>query len=523
MVAHLVRLKIDLLRNTLRRSRAQAIGMILGVLYGAFVVVALAVGVAVLRGEPDVARLVVTIGGAAGIVLWILLPIFAFGSDPTLDPGRFATFSIPPRQLAVGLLLSAFVGLPAIASMVLGVGVVIASSQTALSTVTALVAVPIGLLTAVAISRWVSSLATGAVSSRRGRDVTAILAVFLLAVVVPAASLAGSAARDWSGFAETAASVLGWTPLGWAWAAPGDVATGDLAIGALRLALAAGGLAVAIRLWDRAVRQQVVSPRGVVRPGSQGAATGDLGVLGRVPDDATWAVAARTLTYFARDPRYQVSMFLTPLAPLALLIPFYMSDLTWVPLLMGPLTAFLLGWSEHNSVSYESTAFWMHVASGVRGQSDRLGRLLPNMLIAVPLVSAYSVVGAWLGGRWDLLPAIVGLSTALLGAGYAISSIMSIALPYPVPKPGESPFQSPPGAAGMTMLSQSVAGLGTLMLGAPVLALSLLAWNGTSWAPWLALLAGLAVGVGAFWLGLRLGAALYERRAPDLLLSLTVD
>ena len=40
MVAHLVRLKLDLLRNTLRRSRAQAIGMILGVLYGAFVVVA---------------------------------------------------------------------------------------------------------------------------------------------------------------------------------------------------------------------------------------------------------------------------------------------------------------------------------------------------------------------------------------------------------------------------------------------------------------------------------------------------
>ena len=71
---------------------------------------------------------------------------------------------------------------------------------------------------------------------------------------------------------------------------PGDVATGNVAIGLLRLALAAGGLGVAIRLWDRAVRQQVVSPRGVVRPGSHGAATGDLGVFGRVPDDATWAV-----------------------------------------------------------------------------------------------------------------------------------------------------------------------------------------------------------------------------------------
>ena len=87
MVAHLVRLKLDLLRNTLRRSRAQAIGLILGVLYGAFVVVALAIGVAVLRAEPDVARLVVIIGGAAGIVLWILLPIFAVPSLESVAAG----------------------------------------------------------------------------------------------------------------------------------------------------------------------------------------------------------------------------------------------------------------------------------------------------------------------------------------------------------------------------------------------------------------------------------------------------
>src|SRR5690606_19084035 len=120
VVAHLVRLKIDLLRNSLRRSRAQAIGLVLGFLYGAFVVVGLAVAVGTLRGSPEVARLVVVLGGAAGIVLWSVLPIFAFGSDPTVDPARFATFSVPPRQLAVGLVLAAFVGLPAVASVALG-------------------------------------------------------------------------------------------------------------------------------------------------------------------------------------------------------------------------------------------------------------------------------------------------------------------------------------------------------------------------------------------------------------------
>ncbi|GAA6525819.1 hypothetical protein [Intrasporangium sp. DVR] len=521
MVAHLVRLKLDLLRNTLRRSRAQAIGMVLGVLYGAFLVVALAVTVAALRGEPESARFVVVIGGAVGTILWVLVPVLAFGSDPTLDAARFATYSVPPRQLAVGLLLGALVGLPAIASMIIGVGVVIAFSQTVWSTVTALVAVPVGLLTAVALSRWVTALATDAVSSRRGRDVTTMVGFLLLAVGVPALSMVGEAAGDLEDRARTAGDLLAWTPLGWAWAAPGDVAAGAVSVGVLRLLLATTGLVAVTALWDRAVRRQVESPRGVARAVSKSAGPGDLGLFGSVPDNPTWAVAARVLTYWARDPRYQVSMLLSPVAPLALLVPHYSAGLVWVPLLMGPLAAFLTSWSEHNATAYDSTAFWMHVASPVPGRADRLGRLVPNVVLALPLVAVYSVVGSWITGRWDLLPASVGLSLALLGAGYAISSTLSIVLPYPVPKPGESPFQTPPGAVGMTMLSQTVSSVATLVLAAPVLVLGVLAWFGSGWAVLPALAMGLTSGVALLWFGVRLSAVVYERRAADLLLRLS--
>ena len=47
MVAHLVRLKLTLLRNMLRRSRAQAIGVVLAIVYFGFLVVAVAVAVIV--------------------------------------------------------------------------------------------------------------------------------------------------------------------------------------------------------------------------------------------------------------------------------------------------------------------------------------------------------------------------------------------------------------------------------------------------------------------------------------------
>ena len=95
MVAHLVRLKLALLRNIFRRSRAQTIGAVVGVAYFAVLVMGLAVILASFRHSLDEARVVLPLAGASGIVLWTVVPLLSFGSDPTLDPGRFATFAVP--------------------------------------------------------------------------------------------------------------------------------------------------------------------------------------------------------------------------------------------------------------------------------------------------------------------------------------------------------------------------------------------------------------------------------------------
>jgi ABC-2 type transport system permease protein len=75
----------------------------------------------------------------------------------------------------------------------------------------------------------------------------------------------------------------------------------------------------------------------------------------------------------------------------------------------------------------------------------------------------------------------------------------------------------------MTLLSQTIASIGTLLLAAPVEALGLLSWLGNEWAAWPALALGVALGVAYGWLGLRLGAKAYERQAPELLLTLMGD
>ena len=137
----------------LQAQPVQAIGAVVGIVYFAVLVSGLAVILASFRGSLDAARVVIPLAGAAGIVLWTVVPLFSFGSDPTLNPARFATFAVPHRELAVGLVAAALVGLPAIASMVLSVGVVIAWSHTLASTAVAVVATGIGLLSAIVTSR----------------------------------------------------------------------------------------------------------------------------------------------------------------------------------------------------------------------------------------------------------------------------------------------------------------------------------------------------------------------------------
>jgi ABC-2 type transport system permease protein len=521
VVAHLVRLKLTLLRNIFRRSRAQTVGAVVGIVYFSVLVTGLTLILASLRGSLEVATVALPLAGAAGIVLWVVVPLFSFGSDPTLDPGRFAPFPVPARTLAVGLVAAALVGLPSVASGILGLGVVVAWSRTPASTVVALLATSVGLLTAVTLSRWVSALATAATSSRRGRDTLVVAGLVVLVLVGPAVSVAAHV-DDVQRLAVRVSGVVAWTPLGWAWAAPGDVAAGRPLVGALRLALAVAFLLGVGALWARAVRRQVENPRAVSRSDSGTSPPGDLGLLGRVPDRPAGAVAARVLTYWRRDPRYQIGLLMTPVFPLALLIPWATADVTWTPLLMGPLLAFLLGWSEHNAIAYESGAFWLHVAAGTRGLDDRVGRVVPNLVLAAVLGPVYVVVGSWLGGRWDLLPLILGVAVTVLGAGNAVSSVMSIVLPYPVAEPGESPFGAPPGAAGITIVAQSLASAGTVALSSPVLLLAWLAYSppAATWLLWVTAVAGLALGPVLVAVGVRYGARLYDRRAPDLLASL---
>jgi ABC-2 type transport system permease protein len=244
-----------------------------------------------------------------------------------------------------------------------------------------------------------------------------------------------------------------------------------------------------------------------------------LGWLGRLPATPRGAIAARAISYWARDVRYRVSIISIPVTPIVLVL---VLGLAGVPgdvlaLIPVPVVALFIGWASHNDIAYDHTAIWLHIAAGVRGVDDRLGRLAPVLAVGLPVLVAGSFVSAAVAGRPLLAAPLIGVACCLLLSGMGIGGVSSALMPYPVPRPGSSPFQQPNSTGGLAAVVQSVLFLLQLATTAPAILLGLLAVQGSAAAAWGSLAAGVVVGVGVLWWGTAWGGRVFERRGPELL------
>jgi len=520
MVALIVGLKWQLLKNGLRRSTPALVGLILGGLYGLGVLAVAVSGLIALRlAAPGEARNVVVIGGSLLMLGWAIFPVVAYGIDETLDPSRFATFAVPRRQLVPGLLVSSLVSIPAAVTVILGLATVITWSRSVLAILVAPVAAAVAVLTCVALSRVTSTAFSAMSRHRRGREAVSVLVLLLAAGfgVVGSSVMKRLSAPD---LVSQVAAVLGWTPFGLAWSAPAEIAQGAIWSGLLRLALAVIVLLAALLAWDFLLRGALENPLGASGGGRSTRDTG-LGWFGRMPATPAGAVAARSITSWLRDPRYISSVALMLLLPLGLLLPQLSGGSDLWSLAMAPTAGFLLGWSMHNDIAYDGTAFWAHVATGVSGRADRLGRLAPTAMAASVLLPGYASLGCALTGRWSLWPALFGVGLGFLLTGFGVASVMSALKPYPVPGPGENPFAAPPGSSALTVVVQAIAGTAVFLLNLPLLVIASGALMGHTWMGWLGLGLALCLGSAALVLGTWWGARIYERRTPELLADLT--
>ncbi|QHC58152.1 ABC transporter permease [Rathayibacter sp. VKM Ac-2760] len=508
MVARLLRLRLDVLLGAFRSGARHTGGALLGLLVVVVTTAGLLAGLSTLEPGSGLAADAVIAGGAVLTLGFLVLPFLLGPKDP-MDPRAFRLFGIPSGRLAAALALAGLVSAPVLALVVLGGALIPIFPAAGLL---AVLGPLLGVLTTALLARIGLAASSALVASRTARELLAVLGLVLL-LTVPVVLLLVTG-LDWggegAGALERLAAALAPTPFGAAWAVAPGAAAGEAA-GPLLTALLT--LAAAGALWWLMVRTLTGRPERTSRP-PRGLRLGWFDVLG---GSRTGVIAARTMTYWLRDPRYQASLVAVPLLPIVAVV---LLALVGVPfpllsLLPVPLIALFLGWFLHNDVAYDGSAFWLHAAAGVRGWSDRLGRAFPTLLLGLPVVVLGSLVTSATSGLDDALPVLLAVNAALLLVPAGVASTLSARLAYPAPRPGDSAFVQPqaPGASGAG--AQALAfGLG-LLLAAPsvVLAVQALFFGGDRDQ---AILVGAGSAVVVFALGVLLGGVLFDRRAAEL-------
>lgn len=522
MVAHLLKLKLLLLRNSLRRSTWQLIGVILGGLYGLGLLGLVIAGLIALgAADLELMRTIVVLGGSAAVLGWLVIPLVAAGVDMTLDPARFVTFAVPMRQLMAGLTLGAVIGIPGAVTLVAFLALALTWIRYPAAALAAVLCAFGAVLLCIVGSRLITTASTALASSRRFKDLSSTVAIIPLIFLGPIFAGITAGFQNSPGFAADLADIAAWTPLGVFAAIPADLAAGKPAIALARLGIGISTIALLAYLWHRSLSHALVTPpyNAVTRKGA-----GNLGFFARFPGTPTWAVAARALTYWIRDPRYAASVIVVPLLPILLWFISGNSADFFLLQYLGPITAFLLAWSISADISYDNTAFWMHLSTGVSGRADRAGRTLALLIFAVPVVLAFTVVPLWLGSALEDLPMMLGLSAGALLSGAGFSGVVSARYTYNVPLPGESPFKTPPGTGFSMLAIQFLGWLVLLVLLLPEIALAVTyLLTGEALFGWLTLVAGVVLGSVVLIGGIRLGGAWYDKRGPELLQAVSVN
>lgn len=518
MVAQLLGLKLRMTANMFRRTPWQLFGLVVGVVYGAFLTVLVFGSLVAARSASDVelVRSIVLIGGAAAVVGFIVLPVL-FGSDDRMDPRRFALFGISNGRLAASLAVVAVVGIPSLIVAVCSIATIVTWSRNPGSTIVAIMCAGVAVATCAMIARVMTSVAALLFTSGRARGVGSVVAVLIIVAVVPIALLLTGVDLSSSGLLSLhrIADWLSWTPLGAVWAAPADAALGQWGASVLKLLIAVAFVGVLWIVWRALVAVLLVSTDRQMKAQQYVG----LGWFGALPHTPSGAIAARSLTYFARDRRYWVSLLIIPVVPFVAVSALMVAGVPGqiAALFALPLVCLFLGWAIHNDVAYDSTAVWLHVVSGTHGLADRIGRLLPILLIGILTIAVGSVLTVFCYGNWDVMPAVVGVSLAVLLIGVGLSSLTSALFPYPASKPNDSPFAQPQTTTAASATIQTISFIAILVLSSPVVALGVL---GIIDSPrWFAqtLFAGLALGVVVLVCGVLAGAAAFKRRAPEIM------
>ncbi|MEB8339781.1 transporter [Streptomyces endophyticus] len=521
MTTVLVQLKLALLRNGLRQSAGRRAAYIASLLAAALVAALQLLGLILLHGNAHAA----TIGIPLTTLLalgWAVLPLFFPSGDETLDPTRLAMLPLRPDPLVRGLLVASLVGIGPLFTLCLAFGAAYAVAHGAAGAVVAVLAVPLTVLTCVALARTVAAANIRLLTSRKGRDL-AVLSGLVIAVGAQLVNFGVQRLGAAGGVdaLDPVAKVLGWIPPASAIAAVDAASKASYGTALAQLALCAAALLTLLTLWRRALTRLMTAPDGsTIEAASPGRRRTRAGAR-LLPEGRTGTVMERSLRYVWRDPKTKAA-WVTSLA-IGLIVPVFNALQGTGTVYFACFASGMLGIQMYNQFGQDTSAFWMvamTIASPKDAYTELRARAYALLLITLPYATLVTVVTTAMLDAWPDLPEVLGLSYALLGAMLATGAWTSARFPYSIPQEGYKNVA--PGQAGLAWISIFGGMVAAALLCTPVLALTITlhATDSASWT-WILLPIGAAYGAAATVLGLRLAAPRTADRLPEILLAVS--
>ena len=99
-------------------------------------------------------------------------------------------------------------------------------------------------------------------------------------------------------------------------------------------------------------------------------------------------------------------------------------------------------------VSYDNTAFSLHVLSPLRGIDDRIGRLWGYSILMVPVVVVMVFIACIANGHLELFPIVLMHQLGVLAAAAGMGCVLDTFISPPVAPPGANPFKNPKNTDG---------------------------------------------------------------------------
>ncbi|OKI24182.1 hypothetical protein [Streptomyces sp. CB03911] len=519
VVRALVSLKLRLLRNGLRRSPGRAAVYVLGTVAGLLLAAGLALGLALLNGRAGAGDAAVMVTCAL-VLGWAAVPLFLFSSDESADPTRLTMLPLRPWPLLRGSVLAALIGPGPAVALVLLTGAALAGAHGAASAVTAVIGVPLTVVSVVTLSRAVAAGNARLLSSRRGKDF-AIFGGLLFALLVQVANLSFQStlgrpgeSLDLSPFAPFAA-VLRWVPPVSALDAARTAGEGHYALALLQLAAGAVLLALLLRWWLASLQQLMVTADASTLEVARG--VGQSRGWGFLPAGRTGAVMQRHLRYAWREPRAKAAVFTSIGMTLVVCVLSLVQG--WSSVYLVVMAGMFLGLQMVNLFGMDGSAFWMVAATLITpadARDELRGRAYAVLLYAVPVTALLGLVLATATGDWAGFAPALGLALSVLGCAVGLGALFSVVAPYAMPADGNPMRNAAPGQSGLTLLNTFGSMVGVLLLSLP--AGGCLAWAlATDGPAWLLLLLGPLYGAAAAALGVRVAAGRLLGRLPEIL------